>query len=255
MKPSSGPRFGRQHFPVVYVTRFGKHCCGTKIHSGGKSPPKKVALAEPHSRLTSKASSVTLDKRGSGGVAPWGQRRRHGFAAGAALTMQVQGSRTSRRQPPSEGQSISVAKPPSQEASELPPSRKKGWGSKRGAAHSTISGTQKCLGISTTQNLSDIAHFPKLLLSRCSQEENRGDEFEFSASKENVNQMTREQKKKSAVWSEVSEVISKMVEENGYFRNRLMSYCHFSSEGREINQNLQSEISCIETDEAIFGWV
>ncbi|KAM6475239.1 uncharacterized protein PHA67_007466 [Liasis olivaceus] len=94
---------------------------------------------------------------------------------------------------------------------------------------------------------------------RCSNngdhEENRGDEFEFSASKENINQMTREQKKKSAVWFEVSEVISKMVEENGYFRNRLVSYCHFSSEGRDINQNLQSEISCTETDEAIFGWV
>lgn len=144
MKPSSGPRFGRQHFPVVYVTRFGKHPCGTKICSGGKSPPKKVAQRNLHSCLSDKASSATLDKRGPVGVAPQRERRHPSLGPG---TVQVRGSQTGCRQPQSEGWSISMAKPPGRGASKLAPSRKKSWGNKKGAANSTISsGTQKCMG-------------------------------------------------------------------------------------------------------------
>ncbi|XP_039207928.1 uncharacterized protein LOC120311910 isoform X2 [Crotalus tigris] len=226
MKPSSGPRFGRQHFPVVYVTRFGKYHCGTKIRSGGKSP-KKAAQKDFHSCLSDKASSAILDKIGPVDVAPQRQMRHPSLRAG---TMQVQGNQTRCRQPQSDGQNISMAKLPGQEASKLPCSRKKGLGSKRRAANSTISG-----------------------------EENGADVYEFPTSNENTNEMIRKQKKKSAVWLEVFEVISKMVEENGHFRNRLVSNFHFSGEGllqgTDINQNLQSEISFTETDEAIFGWV
>ncbi|XP_070790060.1 uncharacterized protein C5orf47 homolog [Pituophis catenifer annectens] len=238
MKPNSGPRFGRQHFPVVYVTRFGKHPCGTKIRSGGKSPPKKAAQEDLHSCLSDKASSATLDKTGLVGVAPQRQRRHPSLGPGM---VQVRGSQTGRRQPQSEGWNISMAKPPGREASKIAPSRKKSRGSKRGAANSTTSG-----GF----------------------EESGADEYEFSTSKENANETIREQKKKSAVWLEVFEVISKMIEENGYFRNRLVSNFHFSVEdaaknsqqsltiqGTDINQNLQSEISFTDTDEAIFGWV
>ncbi|XP_070591980.1 uncharacterized protein C5orf47 homolog [Erythrolamprus reginae] len=236
MKPSSEPRFGKQRFPVVYVTRFGKHPCGRKICSDGKSPPKKTAQEDLHSCLSDKASA-TLHKTGPVGAAP--QRQKKHPSLGFKM-VQIQGSRTGHRQSQQrESQRRNMAKPPDREASQLAPSRKKGRGSKRRAANSTISGGFQ---------------------------ESGANEYEFSTSEEIANKM--EQKKKSAVWREVFEVISKMVEENGYFRNRLVSNFHFSVEdaaknsqqpltiqGTDINQNLQSEISFTETDEAIFGWV
>nr|XP_008102996.1 PREDICTED: uncharacterized protein C5orf47 homolog [Anolis carolinensis] len=86
-------------------------------------------------------------------------------------------------------------------------------------------------------------------------QESQRDVFEFSAPLENVNNVIRKHKKKSAVWHRVSKVISKMVEENGHFRNRLIHCSQLSNEGRDINENVVTEASCTDTEEAIFGWV
>ncbi|XP_048347222.1 uncharacterized protein C5orf47 homolog [Sphaerodactylus townsendi] len=88
------------------------------------------------------------------------------------------------------------------------------------------------------------------------QQETQGCAFEFSFPLENANnRVNRWQKRKSTAWLQVSKVISKMIEENECLRNRLVSCRQLPQEGHTLNQNSKRGGSCIDKEEAIFGWV
>ncbi|XP_077183139.1 uncharacterized protein C5orf47 homolog [Paroedura picta] len=88
------------------------------------------------------------------------------------------------------------------------------------------------------------------------QQDTQGGALEFCSPLETANNcVSKPQKRKNTAWLQVSKVISKMVEENECLRNRLGSGSQLPQEGHAINQNSERGGSCIDTEEAIFGWV
>ncbi|XP_067319813.1 uncharacterized protein C5orf47 homolog [Anolis sagrei] len=224
MKPVNGSRFGRNRFRIVYVNHFGSHRCGSVIHygSGHLRPEGQAPLATP---ISERRGCATLSPSPRGQKSPC-------FVLRAGPKMQAGkagacGSRPLGR----EGQAASTT---AKDMPELPCTPNADWSCEREAVSSTASSRQKQTG-------------------DC--QESRRDVFEFSAPLENANNLIRKHKEKSAVWHRVSKVISKMIEENGHFRNRLKLSSQLSNEGRNVNENIATEASCMDAEEAIFGWV
>ncbi|XP_053232603.1 uncharacterized protein C5orf47 homolog isoform X1 [Podarcis raffonei] len=230
MKASSGLGRGRSR-RVVYVNSFGSHRCGNVIRYGGGGhlrDPEASCLsgASPAASLSGRrgfrsAAGPPSGERGSPclGLKAPGEARAKGVGRGWEEGGEAKRPRAER---------LVGVKPP--------PTPREGRSSKAEAeaANSTGSdGQEEAGGCKETQ----------------------GDAFEFPPSWEVDNSEIRHQKKESTVWLGVCKVISKMIEENGHFRSRLLSCSELPSEGRDVNGNVQNETSCIDTDETIFGWV
>nr|XP_028573666.1 uncharacterized protein C5orf47 homolog isoform X1 [Podarcis muralis] len=243
MKASSGLGRGRSR-RVVYVNSFGSHRCGNVIRYGGGGGH----LRDPEASCLSGASPAAAlsGRRGSRGAAgpPSGERGSPCLglkAPGEARAKGVgrgweEGGEAKRPR----AERLLGVKPPA--------SPREGRSSKAAAVNSTGSDGQEEAGTSRAQG-----RRPRVLAGGC--KETQGDAFEFPPSWEVDNSEIRHQKKESTVWLGVCKVISKMIEENGHFRSRLLSCSKLPSEGRDVNGNVQNETSCIDTDEAIFGWV
>nr|XP_034961202.1 uncharacterized protein C5orf47 homolog [Zootoca vivipara] len=205
MKASSG--LGRGSLRrVVYVNSFGSHRCGNVIRYGGGH------LRDPQASCLSGASPAAAlsERRGSRGAAgpPSGERGSPCFglkAPGEARAKGVGrgGEEGGEAKRPRVKRLVGVVPPPSP---------REGRNSKAAAAaNSTGSdGQEEAGGCKETQ----------------------GDAFEFPSSWEVDNSEIRHQKKESTVWLGVCKVISKMIEENGHFRSRLLSCSELPSEGR-----------------------
>ncbi|XP_061477881.1 uncharacterized protein LOC133382221 isoform X2 [Rhineura floridana] len=247
MKPSSGSRRGR--FRIVYVNRFGSHRSGTVIHygSGGSllRHHEKVARADTHFCLVDKSPPTIPDRKGSEGAASLSPREgtSPSFIPEAPPKRGTKEIGGCGNQPRNQGVETKGSKTRKVAKAKKAPKVRKAvtesplslkWSSKMVAVNPTVASSQKQIG-------------------GC-QETQRGT-FEFPSSLEDANNVIGQRKKKSAVWLGVCKVISKMVEENGHFRSRLMSCSQLSSEGKDVNWNVQTEISSADIDEAIFGWV
>ncbi|KAJ7316326.1 hypothetical protein JRQ81_002488 [Phrynocephalus forsythii] len=247
MKPASRSRFGRKRFQIVYINSFGRHRSGNVIHySGGNSghhlrPQEKVAPTDALSScLTAEALLPVSDRRGPGGPAapsPSSKGPRSPHLLPATSTMQVQG--TCERGPLGKVGQAKESKarklPKGKKAgTELLPSLNQECDRRRGDLNFPASASQKQIG---------------------DHQETQADPFEFPAPMENASNAIKQQNKKSAVWLGVCKVISKMVEENSHFRDRLMSCSQLSCEGKGMSEDVETGASYIGTDEAIFGWV
>nr|XP_060615839.1 uncharacterized protein C5orf47 homolog [Anolis sagrei ordinatus] len=272
MKPVNGSRFGRNRFRIVYVNHFGSHRCGSVIHygSGHLRPEGQAPLATP---ISERRGCATLSPSPQGQKSPC-------FVLRAGPKMQAGkagacGSRPLGR----EGQAASTT---AKDMPELPCTPSADWSCEREAVSSTASSRQKQTGMSRAHirfprlyrqwreenkisiklvrsdltlpsfrakvywldNSSLNECNPIVLIGDC--QESRRDVFEFSAPLENANNLIRKHKEKSAVWHRVSKVISKMIEENGHFRNRLKLSSQLSNEGRDVNENIATEASCMD---------
>ncbi|XP_042303246.1 uncharacterized protein C5orf47 homolog isoform X2 [Sceloporus undulatus] len=241
MKPASGSRFGRNRFRIVYVNRFGSHHSGTVIHysSGHLRQEGKADLADTMPCIQNKAHSPIPNGLVSGcAILPPSHEGQKSPCFGPGATSKMHADKTGIGFSPSLTRGRQAKSPKAAKAKRImagppcPPN--KDWGCQAAALSPTVSSNWKGTGgYYVTQS----------------------DVFEFSAPLKNANNMVRKRKKKSAVWCGVSKVISKMIEENGHFRDRLIHCSQLSSKSRDINENAVNGASCIDTDEAIFGWV
>ncbi|XP_037253349.1 uncharacterized protein C5orf47 homolog [Falco biarmicus] len=85
--------------------------------------------------------------------------------------------------------------------------------------------------------------------------EAKADTFDFPFPSRNSDKVIKRKKQKSKVWLKVWKVISRMLEENEKFRSRLLTCSQFSGEGNDMNQSSQDEVSYLDREESIFGWV
>ncbi|XP_032995861.1 uncharacterized protein C5orf47 homolog isoform X1 [Lacerta agilis] len=206
MKARSGLGKGRSR-PVVYVNSFGSHRCGNVIRYGGGSH-----LRYPEASCLSGASPAAAlsGKRGSRGAAglPSGERGSPYFGLKAPGEARAKGVRRGGE----EGGETTRPRAKRLVGVKPPPSPREGRSSKAAAAAAANStgsdGEEEAGGCKETQ----------------------GDAFEFPPSREVDNHEIRHQKKKSTVWLGVCKVISKMIEENGHFRSRLLSCSELPSE-------------------------
>nr|XP_020662849.1 uncharacterized protein C5orf47 homolog isoform X1 [Pogona vitticeps] len=216
MKPASGSRFGREKFQIVYVNSFGHHRSGNVIHYSGSNSCRHLREQEEVALTSAQASCLTAE-------APSAISDGTGSGDAAAPSPSSKDPR---------GPHLLRAT----SAKQVEGACERGALSKAGQAKRF-----KARKLPEGRRARTEELLPSL-----NQEWNRkrGDLI-FPASTG----------QKSAVWSGVYKVISKMVEENSHFRDRLISCSQFSSEGRNTSENIQTGASCIGTDEAIFGWV
>ncbi|XP_054245353.1 uncharacterized protein C5orf47 homolog [Indicator indicator] len=84
--------------------------------------------------------------------------------------------------------------------------------------------------------------------------ETKADTFDFPFPSRN-DKVIKRKKQKSKVWFKVWKVISKMTEENEKFRSRLLACSQLNGEGNDMSQSSQNEVSCLDRESSIFGWV